>query len=59
MLPTSNGMIPVYYVLFRNLYLVPRTWAAVPEYVDSWAQAPGLMGPGIQDEVKIALFPTN
>ncbi|EEZ25839.1 hypothetical protein M113_0329 [Bacteroides fragilis str. 3986 N3] len=51
--------IPVYYVLFRNLYLVPRTWAAVPEYVDSWAQAPGLMGPGIQDEVKIALFPTN
>ncbi|KAA4741650.1 hypothetical protein F3B47_13720 [Bacteroides fragilis] len=51
--------IPVCYVLFCNLYLVSRTRAAVPEYVDSWAQAPGLMGPGIQDEVKIAPFPTN
>ena len=51
--------IPVYYVLFRNLYLVPRTRADGPEYVDSWAQAPGLMGLGIQDEVKIAPFPTN
>lgn len=27
--------IPVYYVLFRNLYLVPRTRADGPEYVDA------------------------
>ena len=48
--------IPICYVLFRYLYLVPHTRAGGPGYAGSWAQARGLMGPGIRDGVNIAPF---
>ncbi len=51
--------MPVYYVISRYLYPGPGMRARRPGHAGSWAQVCGLMGPGMQDEIKIAPFSTN